>query len=477
MPRQIDLKDSEQLPPQLRLEGCLVDPETGDEFECWMDFIRESGNHQDNQLLELARRYDCIPGSLLCVPKDDDQRPEIWVPHEFHGPDFMLTVTTRYADVPDGEERPEIRVDPFTVTGWDALRTLALTDDQAAPAAMAWVTEINALLTRVGAALEVNSEADLSTGLVAQFLCCRIADRVEVAELPTGIDYDMVTRYCAASQLRRELAQFSGSLALAGADHDHETGPLDHAIRVQAEQPPERGLAEILGHDVAARMGVDSGSRFRGMFMKDAASASAASTLSRRNDTLVRRLFAPLTRTPVEQIICGLAPPEVHETISVRLQESAEGRGGPALLDSVESHWLRQVAAECRNILADVFGGSYRPEVDMWDIDGHDIMVVKDFGGCYVYSWPSADRNVVFAPDGEVAIPMVDPSECPTAEELTQLNQQVARVYMMMAEPWPDRAVSRTVRGEVTAGKIAIPVDATVQRPAEPDPDSESLDM
>lgn len=410
MPKQIELEHARQLPAVLKLEGCLVNPATGAQEECHMDFIRDSGGAQDRQLAELARLYGCPPGSLLCVPKDSDQLPELYEPGEFHGPGFMLHVTTADVLEADGEaeadtEAAVLRVDPFTVVGWDTLRQVALSEHESAVVAAAWVEEINALLNRVGSELENDPDADVPAGLVAQFLCCRIADRVEVAELPAGLDYDMVTRYCAASELRRRIALVSGE---------------------DPENPAER-LEEILGPELAGQMRVDTGSRFRSVIVGLAAGDSRAAEFSRRNDALVRRLFASLTRTPVEEISCGFAPRDAHEEISNRLDDAAVDGDGAGRGDLGRSGWMPQVAAETRNILEDVFGRSYQPQVDLWEIGGNDIILVRDFASAYVYSWPSADRNVVFAPEGEVAIPMIDPSECPTPEGLAELQQELGR--------------------------------------------------
>lgn len=391
MPKQIDLADAQRVRDCLRLKGGLVDLETGSIDGCSMGFVREDAGTDGRPVLELARRSGCPPGSLVCVPDHSDMQAEFYEPREFHGNELMVAVSTK--DAWDGEgSEIQIPVNPFCASGWNALRRIALTDDDSAPAAAEWVDELTILLDRVSAALEEDPAADLPDGLIAWMLSCRMADQIELGALQTGIDYDMLSRYCAAAEIDRAI------------------GLITEGNRID----PVRPLAELLG-DLADRMETDPGSRFRSIAIRSAAQGDHGGVIesSRRNDILVRRLFASLTRTPVEQIRCGVAPRDCHGRIIDRL--TAAGADGQANNDG----WREQVSAVVMNILEDAFGRAYRPQVSIREIAGNDILTVEDFAGCYVYSWPSADRNVLFELDGRgQAFPMVDPSECPSPAEL-----------------------------------------------------------
>ena len=409
MPKLIDVGNAQQVRGCLRLTGGIVDLETGSIDGYSMGFVREDAGTDGRPVLELARRSACPLGSLVCVPDHSDMQAEFYEPHEFHGDELMVAVFTKDAWNGEGTGN-EIFVNPFCASGWNALRRIALTDDDAAPAAAAWVEELTILLDRVSAALEEDPAADLPDGLVAWMLCCRMADQIEVGALPTGIDYDMLSRYCAAAEIRRRICLIS------------EGNRAD----------PVRPLAELLG-DLADRMEIDPGSRFRSVAITSAAQGEGGgdiSTISRRNDSLVRRLFAGLTMTPVEQICCGVAPRDCHGQIVERL--TAVGADGEAH----NAGWREQVSAVVTNILEDTFGRAYRPRVAIREIAGNDILTVGDFAGCYVYSWPSTDRKVLFELEGQgQAFPMVDPSECPSPAELAGKMREYGQLLARSNEP------------------------------------------
>ena len=401
----IELNDLPRLPDRLALEGCLTDPETGEIHECRMAFVSED----EPELLELARQYDVPVGSLLTVPARMDRIAEFHEPAEFHGPAFILTVTTRDMQRED-PDRPTIAVDPFSAVGWETLRRLAVTDDELAGQAAAWVQEINLLHDRVEAAIEEDPAADLPPGMVAWMLCCRIADRVDVEELPEGLDYDMVARHCAAAEIDRKIALLEG--------RPQDGDPLTE-------------LTGILGPEVAAEMRMAPGSRFRAGFVQGAAADGPLRDISRRNDTLVRRLFSRMTRTPVEQITCGTASRELHGNVCACLEAAVAEERDPA--GSGDPGWKEEVAGEIRNLLEDVFGRAYDPQVKLWEVRGNDVLTVRDLQGTHLYSWPVSDRNPVFVPEGEAGIPMIDPALCPDPEALAAKREHL--VQLLIGQP------------------------------------------
>ncbi len=417
------------VPEFLRLEGRLMDPDTGTWREHWMAFFREDVP----ALAGLAREHGIPMGSLLVVPKPDEaggkpgRLAKYFEPGELLAPACMIAVETRNACA-DGPDRPAIRVDPFTVSGWDALRRLAVTDDAAAPAAEGWVDEINNFRDRIEAELEERPASGLPGELVSFVLCCQIVDRVEVAELPAGFDYDMVTRYCVAAQLDRQIALL-------------EDRPLPDPAPGN-----RRGIESMVGDDIAGQMMTGDGALVRAALVRNASGAemSFERDFSRRNDTLVRRLFSRLTRTPVEQISCGLAPKGMFEPICSKLDQEAGAaapREGPGA-ESGAGDWKQEIAAEIRNVLLDVFGGTHATQARLWEIRGQDVLAVQDFAGSYVYSWPSSDRNVVYVPEGEAAIPMIDPESCPGPEELAAKQERFATLLLAPGESGVEQQMS-----------------------------------
>ena len=374
------------------------------------------GFAEQGMLLALAESNGCPQGSLICKPIEPGEDTVIVTPDEFFNLETMIEARTR-ADIGERDQEgrlPEVTVNPFSVGGWDTLRRLAVTDEVGAEEAAAWVDGLNRMMNRTEARIDADgADAGLPPGQVTMQLCCQIADRVDPEELPVNIDYDLLTRFCVREQLQEAIA----------------------AAAPAPPAPPRHTALELLGADRTAGIKFATGARHRSMLISAAGDrASLLAPYARRNDALVRRIFAPMTRTPVEKIAAAMLSTEAWDAMNEKIARYEADRGpDPAALGIAEP-WQQQVAHEASRILGDVFGGGYRPEVNLHVIGEHDLLMVRDHEGHYLYTWPSRDRQVLFAPDEGVQIPMINPDEYPGDEELAGLRNDLSRRMQELAE-------------------------------------------
>lgn len=101
--------------------------------------------------------------------------------------------------------------------------------------------------------------------------------------------------------------------------------------------------------------------------------------LSKPIRAMGRQLFSMFTRTPIEKInvladLGGQGPNEHQELNAVSARLRDQGRR------------LRQAEVSMRDIMPD-----YNAQISVFEADGYTFMMVKDFAGRYIYSWPSKD--------------------------------------------------------------------------------------
>lgn len=91
------------------------------------------------------------------------------------------------------------------------------------------------------------------------------------------------------------------------------------------------------------------------------------------------QLFSMFTRTPIEKInvladLSGQGPNEHQELNAVSAKLRERGRR------------LRQAEVSMRDLMP-----GYEAQINVFEADGYTFMLVKDFAGRYIYSWPSKD--------------------------------------------------------------------------------------
>ena len=101
--------------------------------------------------------------------------------------------------------------------------------------------------------------------------------------------------------------------------------------------------------------------------------------LSKPIRAMGRQLFSMFTRTPIENInvladLSGQGPNEHQELNAVSARLRDRGRR------------LRQAEVSMRDLMPD-----YDAQVSVFEADGYTFMLVKDFAGRYIYSWPTKD--------------------------------------------------------------------------------------
>lgn len=96
--------------------------------------------------------------------------------------------------------------------------------------------------------------------------------------------------------------------------------------------------------------------------------------------TVGRRLFKSFTRTPTDDIV-----------MIANLQNSGMPNS-PREINAVAS-WLRNSGQEVStgDIDFDNFIPGYRADIKLYDAAGARFLLVRDFAGQYIYSWPKSD--------------------------------------------------------------------------------------
>jgi hypothetical protein len=95
-----------------------------------------------------------------------------------------------------------------------------------------------------------------------------------------------------------------------------------------------------------------------------------------------RQLFSMFTRTPIEKVnvladLSGQGPNEHQELNAVSAKLRDRGRR------------LRQAEVSMRELMP-----GYEAQISVFEADGYTFMLVKDFAGRYIYSWPTTDTII-----------------------------------------------------------------------------------
>ncbi len=330
---------------------------------------------------------------------DGDRNPRLYPVAEIDGLDIGLALEDPETGLND------LDINPLTLGGRETLRRIASTGGPSADYASRWTGLMNSLHSEVERQL-AKEDHEVPPRIACTTLCLRVAERSGEIDLPPGLDYDAVCRHAEARNLRRELFRMNG------ADPDTSM----------------RRLGEILSDDLGSRLAAAPGSVFRAPVLSAAGSGTADAAESRHaraNDALVRRLFAPLTSLPPEEITAAVGRKSEAEAVRAVLADAHADMGGRGRLDPAEDNWITAVAEEHRRTLDDSFGPAYRPRIDFHEIAGSDILLVEDDFSVALYSWPTEQRQTLFERDGAAAVPMVDRMHCPSAETIVDLRRQI----------------------------------------------------
>ncbi|MCY4592600.1 MAG: hypothetical protein OXE86_19005 [Alphaproteobacteria bacterium] len=253
----------------------------------------------------------------------------------------------------------------------------------------------------------------------------RVTTAYADAPLPDGIE-----RYTEARAIAHRIARYEPDHELAAAD---VTGHGD-ILR-------ERGAGDVsaeAGAWVRRNTGLDL--------------AEAARMALRANDALCRQVFAPLTRTPIEDLGVSLLSIEG----CTRAAETFAERG-----ESLSGDWVETALGRVHDVIARAMPPDYAYDLAMVSAKGRDILLVRepgvvrgpgaaagpdrDFAFGYAYSWPTADRRPMLELEGEDPLATVSPEEMPSAERLVELRAALTEVLERHEEleldPDPDLPV------------------------------------
>ncbi len=365
-------------------------------------------------------------GAVAIRIEDSADPPAIWQLEEIPGLDLSVSVYD-----PD-DEGAQLRVDPFTLAGWEALRRVGLSGAPSADLAAEWVRSVNRLFDEIDEWL-VRGDDALPPYLASLALSARIADGFGELDMPAGLDYDMLCRYAARQDLERDLR---GVLADGGPPVSPP--PL----------PEIEGLQELPGGIVR-----------RGALEAAAGDDRDMRRLARANDALVRHVFRPLTRTPAEMIYAARCPADSLRPYLDGRQAGITGLGPAA--DGETEGWAAAAEAAVRGQLRTVFGDSYQPTLRLAPAErrgGWDVLAVIDHGAGYLYRWPARERQAALQHEGQPGIPMVDPADCPTPGQL------VEQAHRDELEAGPDESAPAEAEAPGTAAAAETPENAAEAR-------------
>ena len=371
----------------------------------------EDGPDGDLTMLVQQARFsyrpdtDDGPGGLL-VQKDE-------LPATLHSLDTVAELDVLLQVQEPGAGTP-MEVDPFTIGGWEALRAVAHEDGNPdAGLASAWVEELNRLHADVDARLDPGRPErpwDVPPALASVALGRRLSERILIREtdVPPGVDHDALCRYAIGLEQEREIRMLSGS---------RNGARIALPVRIGEGLQAEHGLQFLSGASVRAPALIAASSGGNPIHRQRA----------RQTDALIRRVFAPLTRVPPEEMTVGRMPLESAGWFRNEMEEGALA-DVTRHLDPERVEWLQAVQDEIRLTLLDAFGPSYQPEIDFYESGGHDVLLTVDHEGACIYSWPTAERQLLFERDGRPSVAMVDPDRCPSSLDLANQRQRIAEM-------------------------------------------------
>lgn len=383
---------------------------------------------------EMANGGRVLPGFLRDVALVDDWPERIRTPAGFgyvDGDDGELLVLREGEDDPEGYALSRLGeldivanldipgdpafaadVAPLTVHGWYALRRAGTSDAPDARIAAGWTELLNRLHDDVVAQLESETGGrDLPASLVTAVLSRQASERFgDDVEMLAGVDRDALCRYAVALQLREEIA------ALGNERGDVEE--FSQIFRDAGEFPFMCGR----------------GAAFRAPAPEEFRNDPGEARIAAAGDALVRRVFGPLTRLPPEDIVAAAVPRDRSEAFLGALAAHAARNGDRGRLDPRGHAWLEAVSGEIGAVLGEAFGRAYRPEqAEFWECGGRDILFVKDHAAAAFYSWPTAERQLLFERDGRPPVAMIDIADCPSDEEVAGMRLRRDRLLLEAA--------------------------------------------
>lgn len=345
------------------------------------------------------------PGGLLV------QRDEL--PSELHGLDMVAELDVLLEVQEPVSGRP-MEVDPFTIGGWEALRAVAQEDGNpdAAPAS-AWVEELNRLHADIDARMDPSRPErpwDVPPALASVALGRSMSERILIREtdVPPGVDHDALCRHAIGLEQEREIRMLSGN---------RNGGRSALPVRIGEELQEQHGLQFLSGASVRAPALVAASSGGHPIHRQRA----------RQTDALIRRVFAPLTQVPPEEMTVGRMPKESAAWFRSEMEEGALA-DVTRRLEPERMGWLRAVQEEIRLTLLDAFGPSYRPEITFYESAGHDVLLTVDHESACIYSWPTTERQLLFERDGRPSVAIVDPDRCPSSLDLADQRRRIAEL-------------------------------------------------
>lgn len=139
-------------------------------------------------------------------------------------------------------------------------------------------------------------------------------------------------------------------------------------------------------------------------------------SMIRQSKGLSEDVFGVLTRTPVEEISCGLTDAKGFSDLCDELTACGAAHGGD---------WSNAVRRRIDEVLASRMP-DYRFEMALGSLKGQDILGIQDKvggsrGNGYLYAWPTADRLPAMR-IGTKSVLSLSKADIPTATELNQLQ-------------------------------------------------------
>lgn len=229
-----------------------------------------------------------------------------------------------------------------------------------------------------------------SADMLATAFHAYMSDSLGDTRLP--VSPEEYARYCQANTLRGMIGQTDPS----------------HADALQSFRP----LHDILREHAVSPSDIGTGSDFRGSMGTSAEEGQMIRAVA-ANERLTREVFGRLTATSVENLSAAIVSMDAAD----RLRQSE-------VLTPLSGDWVDQARAATEEAFGDPLPG-YEFQMDIFSKDGRDIMVVDDSvgrkaGKAYVYSWPTAQRNMTVRMD-DADVLQLSSEEIPDEAEVQRL--------------------------------------------------------
>ncbi len=237
------------------------------------------------------------------------------------------------------------------------------------------------------------------------------------APLPDGIE-----RYTEARLIAHHIARYEPGHELAAA--------------------PTTDLADILTERGAGEVSAEAGAWVRRA--TGVGPAEAARKVLHANDALCRQVFAPLTRTSIEDLAVSLLSIDGCD----RAAEAFDARG-----ESLSGDWVDAALRRVDDVISRALPADYQYDLSLAAANGRDVLLVREpaaaegvgpggvaglgpapsFG--YAYSWPTRDRRELLELAGEDPLPTVSPEEIPPPQSLAEMRVALDEVLDRHLEP------------------------------------------